>query len=177
MKYVVWALTVNGVLVLAGCAGWKEQVQPPTVTQSREDRAAEAVREFEERRDRAQLEAALDRWKQGDAARAEAMLTAIVNRRPDDGESRLHLGELLWSRGEPSAEGHFRAVIAVQPERAEAHHALALLLDATGRADESRQHLAKAAELEPENDIYRQTCESLAIGLPTHQRSPGAAAR
>ena len=47
---------------VTGCAGWKQKVQPATVTATREDRAAEAVRTFEEHRDAAQLGAALDRW-------------------------------------------------------------------------------------------------------------------
>jgi len=150
-------------LISTGCAGWREKVQPPpTLSAKREERAAEAVRNFEDRRDAAQLAAALDRWKQGDASRAEAMLAAIVNRRPDNTDARLRLAEILWSRGDAAAEPHLRAVLQTQPNRAEAHHALGLVLGGTGRSDEARQHLAKAAELEPDNEVYRLTCESLA---------------
>src|SRR3954451_5142116 len=95
-------------LSLPGCAGWKNYLQLPKPGPSREERAAEAVKSFEEHRDTAQLEAALDRWNQGDAARAEAMLTVIVNRRPDHVEARMRLGEMLWSRGDAAAaEPHF----------------------------------------------------------------------
>jgi Tfp pilus assembly protein PilF len=147
----------------SGCAGWKQKVKKPDITESREERTAEAVRSFEARRDAAQLSAALDRWKQGDVAAAEAMLTAIIRRRPDSNDARLRLAEILWSRGEIAAETHLRAVIESEPGRAEAHHSLGLLLDGTGRPDEARQHLSKAAELDPENEIYRTTCESLAV--------------
>jgi Tfp pilus assembly protein PilF len=146
----------------AGCAGWKQKVKKPDLSDNREQRAADAVRSFEERRDTAQLSAALDRWKQGDTAMAESALAAIIRRRPDYNEARMRLSEILWSRGDIAAELHLRAVLETEPNRAEAHHALGLLLDGTGRLDEARQHLAKAAELEPDNEIYRTTRESLA---------------
>ena len=148
--------------VAAGCAGWKEKTKKADLTENREQRAAEAVRAFDERRDAAQLSAALDRWKQGDATAAEAMLTAIIRRRPECNDARLRLAEILWSRSDIAAEPHLRKVIEAEPNRAEAHHALGLLLGGTGRDEEARQHLTKAAELEPDNEIYRTTSESLA---------------
>jgi Flp pilus assembly protein TadD len=90
------------------------------------------------------------------------MLTAIVNRRPDYAEARVLLAEVLWSHGDESAEQHLRAVLETNAGRADAHHALGLVLDGTGRSEEARQHLSKAAELEPENEVYRVTNESLA---------------
>ena len=163
------SLTLVGLLaILAGCAGWKDRLKPPSVTADREARSAEAIREFEERRDSAQLEAALDRWKQGDISTAEASLAAIIRRRPDCNDARMRLAEILWSRNDIAAEPHLRAVLQTEPNRAEAHHALGLLLDGTGRADEAHQYLTKAAELEPENEIYRTTCESLALRQPPH---------
>ena len=149
---------------VTGCAGWKQKVQPATVTATREDRAAEAVRTFEEHRDAAQLGAALDRWNQGDVRGAEAMLASIVSRRPDQVDARLRLAEMLWSRGDPSAEGHLRAVLEAQPNGADAHHALGLVLEGTSRIDEAQHHFARAAELEPDNEVYRLTRESTAIG-------------
>lgn len=157
-------LFLIGTLVFAaGCAGWKQKVHKPTLTEKREDRAAEAVRDFDERRDVVQLDAALDRWKQGDVAAAEAMLAAIIKRRPECTDARMRLAEILWSRADTSAESHLRAVLEAQPNRAEAHHALGLVLDGSGRPDEARYHLVKAAELEPDNEIYRTTRESLAV--------------
>jgi Flp pilus assembly protein TadD len=152
---------VGWLAAAAGCAGWKQHVKKPEVTEDREARADSAVRDFEQRRDGAQLSAALDRWKQGDAAGAETALTALIRRRPECLDARLRLAEILWSRGDIAAEPHLRAVLEAQPDRAEAHHSLGLLLDGSGRPDEARQHLTKAAELEPDNEIYRTTCESL----------------
>jgi len=162
-------LCLIGFLSLAtGCAGWKQKFLKPNLSDNREERAAEAVRNFEEHRDAAQLGAALDRWKQGDISTAEASLAAIIRRRPDCNDARMRLAEILWSRNDIAAEPHLRAVLQTEPNRAEAHHALGLLLDGTGRADEAYQYLTKAAELEPENEIYRTTCESLALRQPPH---------
>jgi Flp pilus assembly protein TadD len=149
--------------VLCGCAGWKTNLVAPPVTPKRLERKSDAVQAFEARRDAAALEAALDRWQSGDAAGCEARLRAILQRRPDDVEARLRLGEVLAARGDlPAAERELRAVLETQPERAEARHALGLLLVAAGRVDEARPQLVRAAELEPANDIYRASLESLA---------------
>jgi Tfp pilus assembly protein PilF len=147
---------------LTGCAGWKQKVKKPDPGENREERALEAVRAFEERRDAAQLSAAMDRWKQGDTVKAESALAAIIKRRPDYNEARMRLAEILWSHGDIAAEPHLRSVLESEPNRAEAHHALGLLLEGAGRSEEARQHLAKAAELEPDNEVYRTTRDSLA---------------
>ena len=146
---------------VAGCAGWESRLIAPPVTPQREARKSEAVQSFETRRDAMQLSAALDRWRSGDAAGCEAMLTVIVGRRPDYADARLQLGQVLWARGEgAAAEPHLRAVLESQPERADAHHALGLLLDGTSRAAEAKTHFARALELEPANEIYQLTCDS-----------------
>lgn len=157
--------TLGLALVLAGgCAGWRSTaVSPadaaPRVRQSAVVRDA-VVRDFEQRRDAAQLAAALDRWQQGDPAAARAMLMSLVERRPDHFEARLRLGELLWSEGDgPAAEDQLRAALALRPEAAEAHHALGLVLWGTGRQAEGRHHLEKAAALAPDNEAYRLACQ------------------
>jgi Flp pilus assembly protein TadD len=161
---VVAALALPALaLLVSGCAGWQQTLAKGSVTPLRKDRQEEAIREFEQHRNAAQLEAALDRWQQGDAAGCESRLAALVQRWPDYADARLHLAELLWSRGDAAAaEPHLQAVVQAHPERADAHHTLGLLLDATGRRDQALQHFARAAELEPENDVYRLTRESLA---------------
>ena len=151
-------------LVASGCAGWKQRLETAPVTPQRAQRETEAIRNFEEQRDSAQLTAALDRWKQNDAARAETMLVGLVARRPDNLEAQLLLGEVQWSRGDASsAEPHLRAVLSAQPNRPDAHHALGLLLDGTGRLSEAQLHFARAAELEPDNVVYRETCQTQAV--------------
>jgi Tfp pilus assembly protein PilF len=156
------AIVASVLLLTAGCAGWKRNLAALTAMPERKEREAEAVRSFEQHRDTAQLQAALDRWHQGDVSGCEARLAALVERRPDFSDARLRLGEALAARGEAAkAEAQFRAVLEREPNRAEAHHAIGLLLDAVGKTEESRQHLARAVELEPENEVYQETRNAL----------------
>ena len=126
---------------LSGCAGWQANLRSLTAMPERKEREAEAVRSFEQHRDEAQLQAALDRWHQGDAAGCEARLAALVQRRPDYCDARLHLGEILAARGRQPKRNRICAVLDREPNRADAHHALGLVLDAAGKADEARHIL------------------------------------
>jgi Tfp pilus assembly protein PilF len=142
-------------LLLPGCAGWREQFAPqhPTVAEDREARKSAAVQSFEEHRDPMQLQAALDRFQQGDYAGCESRLTALVERRPDFVPARLRLAEIVWSRGDSAAaEQHYQTVLSLHPDLAEAHHGLGMLLEAEGRFEEAAEHLARAAELDPSFD-------------------------
>ena len=127
---------IGCLLATVGGAGWKQKVKKPELTEDRKRAAESAVRDFEKRRDAAQLSAALDRWKQGDAPPLRRLWLRSFRRRPECVDARLRLAEILWSRSDIAAEPHLRAVLKAEPTRAE-HHALGLLLDGTGRADEA----------------------------------------
>lgn len=162
MSAIRTSFVLSVAITFVGCAGWRETLNPrPTVGQTREERTADAVREFEDRRDSAQLAAAVERIQQGDSQRAEAMLVSIVKRRPDNVLARLRLAEVLWSHNDPCAEEHLRAILTADAANAEAHHALGLLLDATNRSPEARQHFERAKQLDPTNEVYRVTFDSL----------------
>ena len=141
-------------LLLAGCAGWREQLaKQPTVADDREARKSAAVHSFEEQRDAMQLQAALDRFHQGDYAGCESRLATLVERRPDFVAARLRLAEILWSRGAAfAAEQHYQTVLSLHPDHAEAHHGLGMLLETEGRFEEAADHLSRAAELDPSLD-------------------------
>jgi tetratricopeptide (TPR) repeat protein len=160
-KLLLCTAFICGCLGAIGCAGWRKQVEKQGVSEDREVRAAEAIRDFEQRRDAAQYQAALDRWRQGDVAQAETQLAGLALRRPDLLDARLRLAEVLWARGEVRAEEHFRAVLASNEACAEAHHGLGLMLDAMGRREEARQHLERAATLEPANEMFQATLKTL----------------
>jgi Tfp pilus assembly protein PilF len=143
-------LAVIATLLLAGCAGWREQVSTPgpTGTDERTAHREAVVQSFEQHRDAMQLQAALDRFEQGDDAGCEERLTTLVQRRPDYLPARLRLAEILWSRGNAAAaEEHYQAVLAIDPGHAEAHHGLGTLLEAEGRTGEAAAHFARSAEL------------------------------
>ena len=145
--------------LMLGCAGWQQQLTPSQskAEPTRQARASDAIKEFEQRRDAAQYQAALDRCRQGDLLRAESLLSSLVGRQPEFYEARLRLAELLSARGDPAAEAHFQAVLAAQPARAEAHHAFGLFLNSQGRSAAARDHLAQATSLDPQNEIFKIT--------------------
>ena len=144
-------------LSIAGCAGWRPQTNDPSnVTAERKERHEAALQAFEHQRDQALLEAALDRWQQGDVAGCEARLRSLVSRRPDFCDAHLQLAELAWScENAAEAEREYRAALNLAPARADVEHALGMLLAETGRTEEARQHLARACELAPGSELYR----------------------
>src|SRR5262245_27877689 len=105
MNVRAWLLLT--LVAFAGCAGWRERLValPGSVARERQERQSEVVRDFEQHRDNAQLQAALDRWAAGDIAGCDSRLRALLQRRPVDSEARIRLAELLWTRGAaPEAE-------------------------------------------------------------------------
>jgi Flp pilus assembly protein TadD len=137
-------------LTCAGCAAWREQMQTTDVAVQRAQRQAEAIQSFETHRDEAQLQAALDRWQQGDTSGCEARLRSLLARHPENAQVRLRLGELLWVRGDAQqAEAELRQVLTLRPDSVEAHHLLGMLLAETGRSGEADSDAARAAELDP----------------------------
>lgn len=144
-------------LCCSGCASWRgahPTSAPETAT--REARHAQAVQAFEEQRDRAEFEAAIDRWNQGDIAGCESRLRDILARRPSDLEAHVLLAELAWSfNNAAEAEAEYRSALNLAPDRADLEHALALVLEATGRSPEAAPHFARASQLDPQNGLYR----------------------
>jgi predicted Zn-dependent protease len=149
-------------LPVAGCAGWRPQLPASGIASVREARKTEAMQAFEQQRDSAQLEAALDRWAAGDLSGCESRLRALLARHPENTDVRLHLAELLWQREAlPEAENELRQIISAQPQRAESQHLLGLLLAEQDRVEEARSHLARAAELDPAGEDYRLALDAL----------------
>ncbi len=128
------------------------QQPPQTFTQ----RKQEAVLKFEQQRDAAQVQAAINCWERGEIQNSQAMLTAIVQRTPGNVNARLRLAEVLTAQHESSAaEAQLRECLALQPASAEALHALGLLLSNwPGREQEAHGYLQRASELEPDNVAF-----------------------
>jgi tetratricopeptide (TPR) repeat protein len=91
---------------LGGCAGWSADTlakakaklpKPPVpdVKPVREQRAKDAIHEFESRRDEAQYQAALSAWKQGDHKKSREQLLALVKRNPRHRAAQMTLIEQL----------------------------------------------------------------------------------
>ncbi len=97
---------------------------------------------------------------QGDTARAIQYLSEALRRMPNGldeqySPERMHfcLGQAFLVSGKSEqAEGHLRQVLALDPDHADAHYRLALVLADLSRMDESLRHYDKAIELDPTTD-------------------------
>jgi tetratricopeptide (TPR) repeat protein len=148
-----WAL----VAVAAGCAGL-DVPEPPIadVAKTRSRRTEEAVRDFEAKRDHAELQAALAHWNQGDVEGYEAALRRLLNRNPHHPEARRLLAEICPADNE--FQGDVNQIQRAQTARSsDAHvqYATGLLLRATGQGDTALAYYERAAELNPVNELYR----------------------
>lgn len=167
--HVPMLLTVLCVLTAAtGCTTLsslrRELAEQPPKRQQRQEKA---VTSFEAQRDFAQLQAALSRFREGNHAACEELLTSLVARKPQNVDARLQLAELYLFREQTGpAEEHLRSALAVAPERADLHDCLARVLEASGRDSEALAHYQQAAELDPQSELYR-----LAVSGPL---SPGS---
>ncbi|MFN0021538.1 MAG: tetratricopeptide repeat protein [Pirellulaceae bacterium] len=149
-----------------GCA-----LQSPTVTKGKlppamsPDRKAEAIAMFESQRDQAQLQAAMNRWKEGNTAACERALASLVGQRPQFVEARVQYAELMLSQNNPSgAANQLREALQLAPDRADIHHSLAIALEAGGDADAAAKYFRRALELEPESPVYQMAVEELPSG-------------
>jgi tetratricopeptide (TPR) repeat protein len=151
-------MALASALVISGCAtvGQPPAGLPEDVAATRTEREETAVRDLERTRDSALYEAALAQWRDGDAAACESMLVRLLQRNDEHRKARLMLADLYASTGKPkAAERHLRLLTEQDASDAQAHHSLGmLLLETAGKADEAIEHLKKAAELEPDNELY-----------------------
>ena len=130
---VVWSYAAVAVCLLAwpvGCASFPHSKDPTAVeAESREDRKAAVIENFERRRDQTQYQAALSRWNQGDPAGCEKLLVSLVARRPDIRDARRLLADVCLDHDDlPAAEAHLRILLEQDPDDAQTHHSLGLLL-------------------------------------------------
>lgn len=125
--------------------------QPPR----RKERKEEVVTVFEAQRDAAQLQAALNRWNEGNEAACQQQLASLVKSKPLFVDARLQLAELLLYEGHiDEAEQQLRPALKLAPERADLHDCLARVLEAGAQHDEALVHFCRAAELDPHNPLY-----------------------
>jgi predicted Zn-dependent protease len=141
---------------LCGCAGWPALKLPvPDVAPIREKRRSEVVEEFETRRDQAQFSAAMSRLRQGDRKGGQGQLLELVERNPCHREARFALADLYLGENDPAAaQRQMRSLLSRAPADAEAHFVLGLILASSGGFEEAEGHLRRAAELEPDNELY-----------------------
>ncbi len=87
---------------------------------------------------------------------AVPLLQRILAERPLDVRARVLYGTVLRDLNlYPQAEAELRRALAIEANRSDAHAALAILLDLTGRHDEALKHHVLATRLAPGSADYR----------------------
>lgn len=126
------------------------------------ERKAEAVAMFESQRDAAQLQSAMNRWKEGNLAACERALASLVQQRPQFVEAHVQYAEFLLSQNNPlAAEDQLNQAMKLAPDRADIYHSLAVAQEAGGNLAAAAGNFRKATELEPENPIFQMAMEGL----------------
>jgi tetratricopeptide (TPR) repeat protein len=169
----LWALSLLAVVVLttsSGCAGLGS-VSPDNFGAERKKRNAETAQRLAQRQDFAEFEAALACWNQQDAMGCRERLELLLGRSPNHRDAQLLMADVLVAEKKPKeALSQVEKVLRSHANDADAHYAMALLLDSSGRNSEALTHYERAAELAPENEVY-------AVGLRTARDPKGKPAK
>jgi len=149
---------------LTGCAGVGNKGAAGPL---RGERREQAMKQFEIHRDNAQYRAAIERWEAGDRFTCEAQLKGLVARNPKHMESRQALADLAMEHGDSvGAEEQLRELLKLAPDNPQTHHSLGLLLESQNKLDEARQHLKRAAELDPNSTLYQLCLQGEVVPPP-----------
>ncbi len=151
---------VLAALLLAGLCGGCASSPAGASSRPKQDflqseRMAQAIEAFEQKRIHAEFQAAEVDWRQGQRASCRETLDRLVARHPEFLPARLLLAEVLLTGGDAQrALAHVEHVMAHEPDDAAAQHTAGLVHEALGQQSLAIQHLRRAAELEPQNEIY-----------------------
>ena len=150
-----WLLAALAIGLLSGCSSLDWQTFGSGNLRSGDDQAtskALAIQRFEERRNSIELLAAQAALDRGDHTECERALRAILERAPAHRDARLLLAETMMLTGRrPEAFTQMQHALRDHTNDARVHHAMALMLEASGRHDEAGQYYARAAELNPDD--------------------------
>jgi len=160
---MIGGLAVLTAVLGSGCAATKPIVSkgklPPPLSQ---DQKAQAMSQFESQRDNAQLQAAINRWKEGNMDACERALNSLVEQRPQFVDARVQYGEFLLAKENPAAAIHqLQDALTLAPDRADIHHSLGIALEAGGNQTAAAEHFRKALALDPKNELYQAAAEGL----------------
>lgn len=166
-----FGLFVSAAIVCTGCASFPNPLQQPAKESAATyaERKHQAVAAFEKQRDKVQVQAAVSCWERGEVQKSVGLLQAIVQRNPSDVTARLRLAEILASQENfAAATDHLAECVRLAPDNAEAHHSLGMILgEVPGQETLSAEHLRRACELEPENELYLAATQEANEGTVT----------
>lgn len=171
MRYIWLYVPVVILSPLVGCASWpKPSIQDVAVEQKK--RKGELIESFEKKRDTAQFEAAMVRWREGDMAGCSELVNKLLDRTPEHRSGRLLRAELRLIEDKPQlAISDIESLVETEPEDAEAEHMLGLLLEAADRPQDALAHYERAAQLAPDSEVFATSYNTALVGEPATQMS------
>ena len=154
---------------LTGCATlWPSPQADKDVAVQQKARKTEMVESFEAKRDAAQFDAAMVRWREGDVRACKELVDKLVMRNPKHRGGRLLQAEIQLDDDKPElAIPDVETLVKEDPKDAEASHLLGLLLEAAGRHPESLPHFERAAQIAPNNHVFAASFQSALVGEPS----------
>jgi len=133
------------------------EIKPPVpdVAPKREAREKDVLENFEQSRNDAQVQAALGRLAQSDHEGAEELAKEVLKRDVNNFGAREVLAEVYIAQ-EDIAEAikQRRELVKLDPQNAEYHLHLGMLLETEGQLPEALQSFDRAIELEPQIELY-----------------------
>jgi tetratricopeptide (TPR) repeat protein len=133
-------------------------------------REQEIIRSFESRRDQAAYEAALARWEQNDAKGCREGLEALLGRNAGYVDAHLLLAEVdLLEKRQDDALNQVDVALRLQGNNARALYTKGLVLDAMGHSADAAVYYERAAQTEPENEMYALSCKNIKEPNGSHE--------
>ena len=160
--------------MVGGCATvWPSKHVSKDVAEQRTDRKEELIQSFESKRDTAQFEAAMVRWREGDSEGCRELVDKLLARSPKHRGGRLLRAEFRLVEDRPElAVKDIEALVEEIPNDAEAAHLLGLLLEAAGHNDEALAHFERAVQIEPANSVFASSYQTALVGERVGQAFP-----
>lgn len=144
-------------MLTVGCAG------VPNAAKQETPAAPESPTELwvQQQRDRAEYEAALARWRQGDDRGCREDLEKLLARNPRHVEARLLLADLLLTSNEcQAAYEQAKAAVEEAPNDARVQFAMAVAYDALDKPTEALAYYERAAKMAPNQPAFAAAYES-----------------
>ncbi|NLE38394.1 MAG: tetratricopeptide repeat protein [Pirellulaceae bacterium] len=163
---------VTATLVLAGCRSMPLPRAPvEDVAVELRQREAAMIEEFEQKRTRAEFEAAKGARQRGDSRNCQAILEQLLRRDPGHRDGRMLLSHVYFEQGRHAdAIAQLETAVADFPNDPKVHEATGALLADLGRHEESQAHLERARYLS--SGLQTATTIPLANASPINAAIP-----
>ncbi len=162
-----------------GCTAVNRVAQTTVLPDPQAQRKQEVARQFDQKRDQAEFEAAWSAWQRGDMAVARQSLEALLQRNPQHCDALLLMIDVCLAANRiEEALQHARAARTAFPQDARVHYAAATVLDYANRRQEALDCYQQAARLAPDNEVYAVAYHSAREALlagPSFSAAPGVA--